>query len=314
MKIAFLLYPTENVKVHEDTSFWIMHELKRRGHEVFHFLSESLFWRGHGPPQAFLSRTKTHVSKGFLPSAPSSQPAFLSEMDCIFIRKEPPFDRSYLYALQLLSEVKDKVFVLNDPTGIAMSGEKLFTLGFEDLIPETCVTEDIKIASEFIQSLKTRAVIKPLHLKGGQGVFVTSPSDRNLASLLEMSTVDGQEKIVIQRFIDADRYGDKRVLILNGEILGTFLRKPSKGDFRANLSRGATLHKAALTGWDRKLVERLAPELQKRGLWFVGIDVIGNTLTEINVTSPAGIADLKTLYRTSPEIKVADFIEDKLNC
>ncbi len=312
MKIAFLLYPTENVKVREDTSFWIMHELKRRGHKVFHFLSESLFWRDGGP-QAFLHTTRTDSSKGFLAAPIAKRPTRLSEMDCVFIRKEPPFDRAYLAALQLLNEIKDSVFVLNDPAGIAMSGEKLFTLEFSRFIPETCVTEDTQVAAHFIQGLKSPAVIKPLHLKGGHGVFVVSARDRNLPSLLEMSTGDGREKIMIQRFIDTDRYGDKRILVLDGKILGTFLRKPSKNDFRANLSCGALLHKTSLTFWDRKMTEALVPELQKRGLFFVGIDVIGNHLTEINVTSPAGIADLKILYRSNPETKVADFIESRVS-
>lgn len=311
MKIAFLLYPTDGVKVHEDTSFWIMHEMERRGHKVSYFLSEALFWQD-GEPKAFCRGSKTHPSKGFLPCRLSRRPTPLSQMDCIFIRKEPPFDRSYLYALQILDTIKDKVFVLNDPAGIAMSGEKLFTLEFKRWIPESCVTEDPSVAERFIKNMRTRVVIKPLHLKGGSGVFVLSSADRNLPSFLETATVDGSEKIMIQRFIDADRHGDKRVLVLNGEILGSFIRKPSKGDFRANLGRGASLHKSVCLPKEKEMIHSIAPQLQKRGLWFVGLDIIGGYLTEINVTSPAGITDLKTLYRTRPESNVADFIESRI--
>ena len=310
MKIAFLLYPTEGIKVREDTSFWIMHELRRRGHRVFHFLSEALFWQG-GDARAFVRETRTHAVKGFLPSSLSDKAISLSGMDCIFIRKEPPFDRGYLVALQLLEGIKDRVFVLNDPTGIAMAGEKLFTLNFKRWVPDTCVTEDPEVATGFIRSLGARVVVKPLHLKGGSGVVALSPSDRNLLSILEMSTVQGTEKVMVQRFIDADRYGDKRILILDGKILGTFVRKPSKTDFRANLSRGASLHKSPPTLQDTQMAAEIAPELEKRGLWFVGLDVIGKYLTEINVTSPAGIADLKVLHHTRPETKVADFLESK---
>lgn len=309
MKIAFLLYPTERIRVSEDTSFWIMHELRRRGHRIYHFLSESLIWQG-GAVRASLRETKTHPQKGFLAS-PSPKLVDLAGMDCIFIRKEPPFDREYLAALQLLDLLKDKVFVLNDPTGIAMAGEKLFTLEFPKWVPATCVTESPAIALDFIRKVG-KAVAKPLHLKSGAGIVVVSPSDRNTPSLLEILTVDGLEKIMLQRFIDTDRYGDKRILVLDGEILGAFARFPGRRDFRANLSRGASLRKAAVTVSDKKLVADLAPELQKRGLYFVGIDVIGKFLTEINVTSPAGIADLKALHRTSPESKVADFLESKV--
>ncbi len=311
MKIAFLLYPTENVKIHEDTSFWIMHELKTRGHKVWHFVSESLFWED-GEAKAFFRETKTDPKKGFLPTPLSLRPVSLSQMDCVFIRKEPPFDRSYLYALQLLDTIKDQVFVLNDPAGMAMSGEKLYTLGFKSWIPESCVTQDPAVAARFIKSIGSRVVIKPLHLKGGSGVFILSPTDRNLPAFLETATVEASEKVMVQRFIDADRYGDKRVLVLNGEILGSFIRKPSKGDFRANLGRGATLHRAVCLPKEKEMIRSMAPDLKKRGLWFVGLDIIGGYLTEINVTSPAGITDLKALYRTRPESNVADFIESRI--
>lgn len=311
MKIAFLLYPTEGIKVQEDTSFWIMHELKRRGHEVWHFVSESLFWQDGGP-KAYLHETKTHPQRGFLSTPLALRPVSLSEMDCIFIRKEPPFDNAYLYALQLLDLIKEKTFILNDPAGIALSGEKLFTLAFKSWIPESCITESPEVAERFIKGLRSRVVVKPLHLKGGSGVFVLSPGDRNLPAFLEAATADGSEKIMLQRFVDADKHGDKRILVLNGEILGSFIRKPSKRDFRANLSRGATLHKAPCLPKEKEMVRALAPELAKRGLWFTGLDLIGGTLTEINVTSPAGIADLKTLYRTRPESNVADFIESRI--
>src|SRR3989338_2629818 len=311
MNIAFLLYPTENVKVHEDTSFWIMHELKNRGHKVHYFLSETLFWQ-NGEPKAFCRESKTHLTKGFLPTPLSSRPIALSQMDCIFIRKEPPFDRYYLYALQILDTIKDKVFILNDPMGIATSGEKLYTLGFKSWIPDSCVTEDPVVAASFIKSIGSRVVVKPLHLKGGGGVFILSPDDRNLSSFLETATVDGSEKIMIQRFIDADRHGDKRILVLNGEILGSFIRKPSKGDFRANLGRGATLHRSVCLPKEKEMIRSMVPDLKKRGLWFVGLDIIGGYLTEINVTSPAVITDLKALYHTRPESKGADFIESRV--
>ena len=307
MKIAFLLYPTAQVKVEEDTSFWIMHELERRGHEVFHFRSADLFWEGS--PRVRLTRSRTHPKKGFLPSPPPRS-SDLRALDCVFIRKEPPVDTDYLHALQILDAVKEDVFVLNDPAGLALCNEKIFILSFPDHIPETLVTGNTPEALSFARRLKSRIVLKNLDGKGGAGIFVSSGTDRNLPSLLEAATAAGRKKIMVQRFISADRHGDKRILLLNGEIIGSFVRRPPSVDFRANLGVGGSLHKAGpTTSKERKMAAEMAGELLRRGLYFVGIDVIGNRLTEINVTSPSGIADLRTLKEFGLEKKVCDFIE-----
>ncbi len=310
MKIAFLLYPTTSVKIQEDSSFWIMHELKRRGHEVFYFESHDLEWSKRAP-RARLTPAKLDVRKGYLPSVKREGLTSLTGLDCIFIRKEPPFDTQYLYALQLLETIKHKVFVLNDPAGIAMANEKLFALLFTKYAPETLVTENIASARSFIKSLRKKVVVKPLHQKGGLGIFATSFNDENLPSLLETVTEHEKRRIMIQRFVPARIYGDKRIVILNGDILGAFIRKPPRGDFRANLSVGGTMRKASVNSWDKKLVEEMAPPLLSHGLFFVGIDVIGRYLTEVNVTSPAGIPELNHLNKTHLEQSVADFIEER---
>ena len=311
MKIAFLLYPTASVKIDEDSSFWIMLELKKRGHEVFYFESRRLEW-SHSSPHAALTRARLHPKKGYLPSAFGRQAADLSEMDCIFIRKEPPFDTEYLYALDMLEAVKDKVFVLNDPQGIAMANEKLFALSFKKYAPETLVTQNIASAKSFIKSLKAKVVIKPLHQKGGVGIFASSFGDENLPSILERATNLEKERVLIQRFVSARKYGDKRIVILNGEILGAFIRRPPRHDFRANLSVGGSMHKASVNAWDEKLVEEMTPKLLSYGLFFVGIDVIGRYLTEVNVTSPAGIPEINHFNKTHLEKSVVNFIERRL--
>ncbi len=308
MKIAFLLYPVAHVKPNEDSSLWIMHELRRRGHRVFHCESRHLAWRNH-TLEATLYEANTDLRHGFRPTPLSREPRDLGRFDCVFIRKEPPFNAEYLYSLELLNRIKTKAFVINDPQGITTSNEKLLTLDFSDLIPDTLVTQNVTAARHFIAHLKTQAVIKPLTEKSGVGLFLTSPQDPNLPSLLESATSRGREMVMIQRFVNVHRFGDKRIVILNGEPLGAFLRKPPRGDFRANLSVGGSMHRATLNAGDRRIVESLAPKLLEKGLWLVGIDVIGRFLTEINVTSPAGIPELYELEGKRLEKKIVDFIE-----
>ena len=309
MKIAFLLYPTSSVNIHEDSSFWVMWELKKRGHEVFYFESRYLSWMRQAP-HARLTQARLDLKKGYLPSSISRFATDLSTFDCIFIRKEPPFDIGYLYALDMLETIKDRVFILNDPRGIAMCNEKLFALTFKKYAPESLVTENIDFAGAFIKNLRHQVVLKPLDEKGGNGIVATSFKDGNLSAQLEDATHHGTKKVLIQRFVSARQFGDKRIVLLNGKILGAFLRKPPAHDFRANLSVGGSMHKTSVSAFDKKLVEEIIPNLLSYGLYFVGIDVIGKFLTEVNVTSPAGIPEVNYLNKTHLEKEVADFIED----
>lgn len=309
MKIGFLLYPIDNINVMEDTSFWIMHELQRRGHQVFRFESRHMIWDGQ--PSAYLTPSRTHPRQGFIPAKRQTSPCALSKLDCIFIRKEPPFDDDYLHALQLLELVKHRVFVINDPAGIAMCNEKMFSLAFEPYIPQTLVTDNAATAKSFIRRLGKKVVLKRLNEKGGHGIFASHPKDENLPSLLETATRSGLEKIMVQRFIPARRHGDKRILILDGRIIGSFLRRPPTGDFRANIGVGGTFHRATVSSRDKKIVAALTPLLGRYGLHFAGIDIIGDYLTEINVTSPAGIADVIILEKKHLESQVVDFLEKK---
>lgn len=308
MKIAFLLYPTLHVKTDEDTSFWILYELKRRGHVVYHFESKDMAWMG-GRVVARLSKSSLDPQNGFVRTRQETAWTRLDGMDLIFIRKEPPFDNEYLYNLQLLSLLKDDVIILNDPEAIAMCNEKMFILNFVDMIPDLLVTSDCAEATRFIRALKSAAVIKPLNNKGGAGIVKTDAKDRNLPSFLELATQKNSTKIMIQRYIPENAKGDTRILLLDGELLGSFVRKPTKRDFRANLSVGGTMHKAHLTKRHMAIAERVGSECKRRGLAFVGLDVIGPYLSEINVTSPSGIPEIHKLTGLSLEKKIADFIE-----
>lgn len=311
MKIAFLLYPTQGVKVHEDSSFWIMHELKRRGHEVFYFESRDLSMTARGP-RAYLRKALLHPAKGYLPSQPASQATLLEELQCLFIRKEPPVNELYWNALQILSALSERVFILNDPMGIARTNEKQSALLFPEICADSLVTESVQEANRFVKSLKKDVVIKPIDNKSGVGIVRSGAKDRNLQSLLEMATDFGRRRIMVQRFISADTYGDKRILLLNGEPLGAFLRKPGRADFRANLSAGASMHDAEISASDLKIIEIIKSYLLRNGLYFVGIDVIGRYLTELNVTSPAGIPEINHYRKSGCQKKVADFIERRL--
>lgn len=308
MKIAFLLYPVDKVRIDEDSSFWLMWELSRRGHEVYHFESRRLFCEG-GRVLACLSRARLDRRRGYLPSPPAPAASDLSRFDCVFIRKEPPFDAEYLHALQLLNSLRNRVFLVNDAQGIAMCNEKLYVLDFPEFAPPTLVTVDPVQARRFIASLRGAAVIKPLTEKGGRGVFVGRPSDRNLPSLLEIATDSGRRRIVVQRYVSADRHGDKRIVLLDGKVLGAFLRLPGRLDYRANLSAGGSMHPAGVTARERQMVETMAPSLRRNGLHFVGIDVIGGYLTEVNVTSPAGIPEINRFRGVSIQRAVVSFLE-----
>ncbi len=311
MKISFLLYPTSKVKVDEDSSFWIMYELLSRNHQVSYFESSELHWES-GAVQAQLTAARLDPRKGFLPSSPSKNTTDLSSLDAIFIRKEPPFDTEYLYALQLLNLIKDRVFVLNDPAGIALSNEKLFALRFKRFIPESLVTNQIEVARNFIRKLGKTVVIKPLDQKAGKGILRSEIGDKNLPSMLDIATDSGKKTVLIQRYIPQNSFGDKRILVLNGEVVGSFLRRPSKEDFRANLSVGGSMYRAKVTREEEKMVEAMASELLNRSLYFVGLDVIGGFLSEINVTSPSGIPEIRQLEGKRVEKEVADFIEHYL--
>ncbi len=310
MKIAFLLYPTATVRTDEDSSFWIMHELGRRGHEVCHFESRHLF--AEPGPKAFVYRSKMDPRKGFALSSLSPKPSDLFDFDAVFIRKEPPFDNSYLHALQILDLLKGRVFMMNDPRGIAMFNEKLSILHFPELVPATMVTDNPALARNFIDDLKKQVVVKPLHEKAGSGILTARIGDKNLPSILDVATSAGKNKVMVQEFIRVKGLADKRILLLNGEFLGVFARKPAPSDFRSNLSVGGSMHKASLTSEDKRIIDAIAPTLVRNGLYFAGIDVMGPYLTEINVTSPSGIPEINALCGTRLQKKVADFIESRV--
>lgn len=310
MDISFLLYPTRSVKVDEDSSFWIIHELLQRGHTVSHFQSGDLFWEG-GRLQAYLTAAKTDPKKGFLPSPRPRRPSPLDSLDVIFIRKEPPFDAEYLACLQLLSRLK-KPFILNDPAGMMLCNEKLSVLDFPGFAPECLVTGDALEARRFARRFRLGVVVKPLDNKAGSGVFRVRHDEKHFPARLESATEGGRRKVMLQRYLPHGASGDKRILLLGGRCIGSFLRVPPKTDFRANLSLGGSMRRSGLSRREEKLIGEMRPHLSKYGLYFVGLDVIDGFLSEVNVTSPSGIPELRALEGKRAEKDVASFIEERL--
>jgi glutathione synthase len=232
--------------------------------------------------------------------------AALSELDILFLRKDPPVDVEFVRATQML-EIAPGPLWINRPSGLRAANEKLFALRFPDLCPTSLVTRDIARLRSFIESIGGDAVVKPLDGCGGQGVVRVRDGDPNFNALLEMTTDGGRTAVLAQAFLPAVREGDKRIIVLDGEPLGAVLRVPRAGELRANFAAGGTGEAAAITPRDREICRRLAPDLRALGLWLAGIDVIGGKLTEVNVTSPTGFVEIDAFTGQSLEARVIDF-------
>jgi glutathione synthase len=226
------------------------------------------------------------------------------------MRKDPPFDLTFYFATLMLSLVDPRrSFVLNDPQGLRNANEKLYALNFPELTPETLVTRDPERLKSFMDALGGEMIIKPLEHSGGAGVFHVRRGDRNANALLETMTALGTRLLMAQRYLPQARQGDKRLIVLDGEPIGALLRVPREDETRANIHVGATCVRAAVSARDREICRALAPRLRTDGLYFVGLDVIGDLVTEINVTSPTGIQEINALDGVRLESQVIDFVE-----
>jgi glutathione synthase len=232
-------------------------------------------------------------------------------MDVILMRQDPPFDMAYITATHLLEHVSDRVLVVNDPASVRNAPEKLFATHFDGLMPPTLITADRAAIADFRRE-HGDIILKPLFGNGGAGVFRVRPDDENLNALLEMFTLLYREPIMVQRYLPEVRQGDKRIILIDGEAVGGVLRVPAEGEARANLHVGGRAVKTVLTAREREICVAIGPTLADRGLVFVGIDVIGDYLTEINVTSPTGLQEINRLDGVRLEARVWDAIESRL--
>jgi glutathione synthase len=233
------------------------------------------------------------------------------DFDVVLQRKDPPVDAEYVTATQILGLCR-RALVLNHPTGILAANEKLYACGFPQLMPETRVTREIPELIDFMAKLGGEMIVKPLGGRGGEGIFHLRHDDRNLFSILEQATGFGRRRAMAQRYLPDVRRGDKRILLVDGEPIGAVLRVPAAGETRANLHVGGTPARAPLDDYDRRIVTQLRPHLLRDGLFFVGIDVIGGWLTEINVTSPTGIQEIDALEGVRIEHDVIAAVESRV--
>ena len=235
----------------------------------------------------------------------------LSCQDVVLLRQDPPFDMAYITTTHLLERVHPKTLVVNDPAHVRNAPEKVFVLDFLDLMPATLVTRSLEDVQAFRREFKD-IILKPLYGNGGAAIFRVSPDDTNLASLVELFQTVFREPFMVQEYRSEVRKGDKRIILVDGEVAGAINRVPAKGETRSNLHVGGTAKPVKLTKRDREICARLAPELKKRGLLFTGIDVIGDYLTEINVTSPTGIRQVKAFGGNDIAALIWDAIEGKV--
>jgi glutathione synthase len=311
-KFAFIMDPLERVLVDKDTTFVFMLEAQSRGHEI-HFLGlRDLYARGS---KAFMRARRCEVVRAsphykFLDDGDDYP---LEAFDAIFMRKAPPADAPYLYATMLLSLADPgRTFVLNNPAGLREANEKLYSLNFPDAIPPTLVTYEIPRLRTFLDEQGGEMIVKPLDGHGGEGVFLVTTKDRNLGAILETVTQYESRPIMAQRYLAEARKGDKRLIVLEGEPLGCTLRVPRDDEHRGNIHVGGNCVKADLTPRDLEICRMLGPRLRRDGLFFVGLDIIGNYLTEVNVTSPTGVQEINRLNGAKLEAQVIDFVEARV--
>jgi glutathione synthase len=311
LAVAIQMDPIEAVDIDADSSFALAVEALKRGHTLYHYLPRDLSFRG-GRLTArarplFVQRVRgDHYRLG------AAETIDLAGVDMVLMRQDPPFDMAYITATHLLEHIVDRTLVLNDPVEVRNAPEKLFVTRFPELMPPSLITSD-RDAIRAFRAEHGDIVIKPLFGNGGAGVFHVDPADDNLNALLEMFTQLYREPIVVQRYLPEVRQGDKRIILIDGRAAGALRRVPSAGEARANLHVGARPEKASLSARDREICETIGPALRARGLVFVGIDVIGDYLTEINVTSPTGIQEIGRFDGVCLEAQLWDAFEARFH-
>jgi glutathione synthase len=320
LKVAVQMDPIESINIDADSTFALMLEAQNRGHSMWHYevrhmaLREGVKRQGEGREERLIARASpvsVERRQGAHYRFSEQQPLDLSSMDVVLMRQDPPFDMAYITATHLLEHIHPKTLVVNDPASVRNAPEKLLVTHFPDLMPPTMITWDL----EAIRSFRAEygdIIVKPLFGNGGAGVFRIKPDDENLASLLEMHFARSREPLMFQRYEAAVRKGDKRIILVDGEPMGAINRVPAAGEARSNMHVGGRPEKCEMTARDREICAAIGPTLRQQGMIFVGIDVIGDYLTEINVTSPTGLQEIARFDGVHLEKAIWDSIEAKV--
>ena len=307
LAVAIQMDPVEAIDIDADSTFVLALEAQRRGHGLYHYQPQDLAFRD-GRVRARARPLEVRREKDNHASLGTPEMIDLAALDVVLMRQDPPFDMAYITATHLLEHIHPGTLVVNDPVHVRNAPEKLFITHFDPLMPPTLITSDRAEIIDFRARHKD-LILKPLFGNGGAGVFHLAPEDENLNALLEMFTELYREPIIVQRYLPEVRTGDKRIILIDGRPAGAINRVPPPGEARANMHAGARPEKSTLDARDLEICEAIGPVLQERGLIFVGIDVIGRYLTEINVTSPTGLQEINRFDGVSLESAIWDAIE-----
>jgi glutathione synthase len=310
LHVAVQMDPISSIDITGDSTFALMLEAQRRGHSLFHYHVKTLALHS-----GVLSARGEHVSlrdeKGNHVTASAPEKIDLASRHVILMRQDPPFDMGYITATHLLDRIHPKTLVVNDPTEVRNAPEKLYLLDYQQFMPDTLITRDIAEIEAFRRD-HDQVILKPLYGNGGAGIYKTSRDDMNFGSLMEMFQQLYPEPFIAQRYLPEVRQGDKRIILVDGKVAGAINRVPASHDHRSNMHAGGQATPTTLTRREEEICEALGPDLKKRGLIFTGIDVIGDYMTEINVTSPTGIRQVKRFGGNDIAALVWDAIEDRL--
>jgi glutathione synthase len=312
LKVAVQMDPLGSINIEGDSTFAIMLGGQARGHRLYHYAAEDLSW--HQGRLWTMARPVT-VQRVAGDHYRLGEPEILDlgrDADVVLMRQDPPFDLGYITATHLLERIQGETLVVNDPAAVRNAPEKLWVLDFARFMPPTVITRSLGLARKFLAEHK-EIVVKPLHGNGGKAVFKVGASGENLASLIELFNTAYREPHVVQAFLPGVAEGDKRIVFVDGAVAGAVNRIPGEGEIRSNLAVGGIAAKTGLTAREEEICAALGPELKRRGLLFVGIDVIGGEwLTEINVTSPTGIVAIDRFNGTDTPALIWDAIEARL--
>ena len=309
LAVAIQMDPIESIDIDGDSTFALALEAQARGHGLFHYLTGDLALRdGRVKARARPLQVRREAGNHF--SFGAAETLDLAGVDVVLMRQDPPFDMAYITATHILEHVHPQTLVVNDPVSVRNAPEKLFVTHFDGVMPPTLITSSREQIDAFRAEHKD-IIVKPLYGNGGAGVFHIGPNDENLKSLLEMFTETYREPIIIQRYLPEVRLGDKRIILVDGEPVGAINRVPAEGESRSNMHVGGRAEKIGLTSRERDICAAIGPSLREQGLIFVGIDVIGDYLTEINVTSPTGIQEIDRFDDVNLSALIWDAIESR---